>query len=487
MITKLCLQSRWRVMDVSGAPHLLYYGVRNPPLHREQLVPVSEALVNRLEGSDILSDDEPKSEPLKAEIESLKGKGILVPPECVQAVKTEQTMRICARCVNNDYVVPGLEFDENGVCALCQCYAQSKTPSRSAFTTVSEEELLAAARKNWESRFDAMVLYTGGKDSSYMLWLLARKLKLRVIAAFWNMPYCSDTAYANIHRAKQRMSDVEFVEWTLPLDMVRGAMRDKWHSHGWPCMCPTAAFPMLYPLAAHLRVPYVFLGLEDVQAAVLDYVVAPPATSVSPPSPRDQTLAFLRARALPHTMKQPLRWPDEMANYHAAVNKAMPSLFAGLADLVERAQQDDSVFMPLIGRLSTNEAYGSWEDARQIIEREMDWQAPACQHGLLHTSCMIETVKDYLQFQRFKAMRTVFMPQSIVELSAAVYFGLTTREDALIAVRELGYWRPPAILDRLAADLDIEPDDVLASNDELRPSMEEWAFSKMEEKNRSDS
>ena len=51
----------------------------------------------------------------------------------------------------------------------------------------------------------AMVLYTGGKDSSYMLWLLARKLGLRVLAAFWNMPYCSDAAYDNIRRARQRM------------------------------------------------------------------------------------------------------------------------------------------------------------------------------------------------------------------------------------------------------------------------------------------
>ena len=35
----------------------------------------------------------------------------------------------------------------------------------------------------------------------------------------------------------------------------------------------------------------------------------------------------------------------------------------------------------------------------------MDWRAPAGQSSLLHTSCAIEPVKDYLQFQRFKAMQ----------------------------------------------------------------------------------
>lgn len=476
MKTRLCLQSRWRVTDVSGRPHLLYFGVRLPPLHREQLLPVSKGLAGLLKQAEEPVDASRVPEGLRREVADLAEKGILVAPEARRAARTAETMQVCARCVNNDYVIPGLEFDSEGVCALCLCYAQTKTPARSVFATVGERELLEAARVNRHSRFDAMVLYTGGKDSSYMLWLLARKLKLRVLAGFWDMPYCSDAARENIRRAKRLMNEVEFVEWTLPLDMVREAMRAKWRSHGWPCLCPTAAFPMLYPLAAHLRIPHVFLGLEDVQAAVLDYVVAPAAPAAAPPSPREQTLAFLRARALPGPLKPPLRWPDEMANYHAAVNQAMPSLFAGLAELVERAHSDESVFLPLIGRLSTNAEYGTWGDAKRIIEKEMDWRAPQGQDSLLHTSCAIEPVKDYLQFRRFEAMRTVFMPQSIVELGAAVFFGLTSRADAIAAVRELGYWRPPPALDCLAADLGITPADVLSSEDELRPGMEEWAL-----------
>lgn len=69
----------------------------------------------------------------------------------------------------------------------------------------------------------------------------------------------------------------------------------------------------------------------------------------------------------------------------------------------------------------------------------------------------------------------VFMPQSIVEMGAAVFFGLTPRSDALKAVEELGYWKPPAILDNLATDLGITPDSVRAANDELAGNMTEWA------------
>lgn len=461
----LFLQARWRVVEHENRPHLLYYGVRNPPLHREQLLSISDELATQL----LANGQTPPS----AETAALQQKGILVKRERVQAAKTSATMQVCTRCVNNDYVIPGLEFDDQGVCALCQCYELDQAPANTLFTTVSEQDL-RSSRTQSTSRFDAMVLYTGGKDSSYMLWLLARKLKLRVLAAFWNMPYCTPAAYANMARARERMDDVEFVEWTLPLGKVRQAMQAKWRTHGWPCLCPTAAFPMLYPLAAQWRIPYVFLGLEDVQASVMDYVF-PPAGGAKPATQREQTLAFLQARALPHSQRMPVKWTDEMANYHAAVHASMPEVFDELADLVQRARNDANVFVPLIARLATNEAYGTWADAKQIIETEMGWQAPAGQSSLLHTSCLLEPVKDYLQFQRFKAMRTVFMPQSLVETAAAVFFGLTSRDEALAAVQELGYWEPPPILDTLAADLGIAPDDVLAAEDELAHSMAEWA------------
>ncbi len=469
----LVLQARWRYVDHDGKPSLLYFGVRNPPHQRRSLVPVSEDLAPLLKDDDCQLYVQELQEPVRTEVERLAAERILVAPGNRQQLKTPETMQVCSRCVVNDYVVPGLEFDEAGVCALCRSYEVGTVPARSLFATISTDELVATRST---ARFDAMVLYTGGKDSSYMLWLLARKLGLRVLAAFWNMPYCSDAAYENIRRAKQRMDTVEFVEWTLPLATVRGAMRDKWHQHGWPCLCPSAAFAMLYPLAAQLRIPYVFLGLEDVQTAVLDYVVcAPTDASAPPPSRREQTLAFLAARALPRQLKPTLRWPDEMSNYHAAVRNAMPALFEDLAGIVEQAKRQSDLDIPLICRLATNEEYGSWDEARRIIENEMGWRAPIGQNSLLHTSCAIEPVKDYLQFQRFRAMRTVFMPQSIVELGAAVHFRLLSREDALKAVPELGYWQPPAMLSTLVDDLRISREEIRGAGDELSFSLAEWA------------
>ena len=68
---------------------------------------------------------------------------------------------------------------------------------------------------------------------------------------------------------------------------------------------------------------------------------------------------------------------------------------------------------------------------------------PANQKNKLHTSCVIENVKDYTQFLKFKNMESVFFPQAMVELSAAVIFGHISREDALEQMEELGYFEAP--------------------------------------------
>jgi len=102
--------------------------------------------------------------------------------------------------------------------------------------------------------------------------------------------------------------------------------------------------------------------------------------------------------------------------------------------------------IPLIKRLSTRESYGTWKNVIQLLYEEIGWEMPPSQKNLLHTSCMIEQAKDYLQYQKYLKMETVFFPQAIVEISAAVFWGLLTREEALDQASELGFPDRPPIL-----------------------------------------
>jgi len=379
---------------------------------------------------------------------------------------TAEHKQTCTRCVADDYLLPGLEFDARGVCAFCQCYEQAQQTGQDAGprNAVDDAALLSIAAGNQASRFDVMVLCTGGKDSTYLLWYLAKKLGLRVLAASWNMPYTNDTCRRNIRRALELLPDVELVERTLSGNAIRDAMRAQFGTVGVPCLCPAVAHVLFFPLAAAERIPVVMQGVEEVQLAVMSYVMrnlqAGKAQSrVAAPSLREQTLQFLEMTAHAPEPANPFSLTAEFFRYQRSIRDNLDPIYAPLDRLITQARQDESVFLPQFLRLKTNTLYGTWGEVAALMQKEMDWRMPPGQKGLLHTSCRIEKVKDYCQFMRFRNMRTTSFPQSIVEVSAGVSFGLLSRAEGLREVEELGYHREPEVMAELLGNLDLRDAD----------------------------
>ena len=471
------LQYRWKLEKDGADSILVHYGLRNYGRHTQRAIklePAAAEMIRTLDGKRGIPDL--SSDPgARTAIEDLVSQGILVDAPARRKPATPETRQVCVKCVNDDYILPGLEFDERGVCAFCQCYEHSKGLNALTANAMTEEDLLYAAGRKTGSRFDAMVLFTGGKDSSFLLWYLGKKLELRVLAAFWNMPYTSDSARDNIRRAMKRLPNVEFIERTVAWDVIKSAMCGQLHRVGMPCLCPTVAFALFYPLAVQEKIPMILAGIEEVQMAIMEYVFPKGAKTpaAGPPSPRQQTLSFLKYRAMPGPIRPPVAYDMELANYHASIKEQLAPLYAPLEEILRAADANPGMEIPLIKRLNTNKSYGNWQDVVTLLQRELDWQMPPGQKSMLHTSCRIEQVKDYMQFMRFRNMRTAFFPQSIVEISASVHFGLLPRDQALHQLDDLGYGKPPDVLFSMLADLGITDQDIDRSTDELHWALRE--------------
>ena len=459
------LQYRWQVKETNAGAQLVYFGLRNPPNHTRNIIPLPRELADRLRLLDGLTaaKDLPPDLTGHEMYARLIAEGIIVEAHEVRQPSSRDNFQQCVRCVTNDYVLPGLEFDANGLCAFCQCYelAERSGQGEALQEGITDEELIRLSSENTGSRFDAMVLYTGGKDSTYLLWYLAGKLKLRVLVASWNMPYTNDVCRENMRNAMRALPDTEFVERTLPWNMVRQAMRDQFERVGWPCLCPTVAHALFYPLAVQENIPIIMHGVEEVQLAVMNYVMnvirsgKPHEEKVS--DHRVETLNFLRMVARAFEPPQPYSLTADFMRHMSSVSKLLAPVFKPLDDILARAENDQNMPIPILRRLKSNTVYGSWAKAAELIKQEMGWHMPPGQKGLLHTSCSIEKVKDYCQFKRFQGAGSTFFPQSIVEIGAGVYFGLISREDALEELQELGYYNEPQVLSVLTHDLGIDP------------------------------
>ncbi len=106
---------------------------------------------------------------------------------------------VCTRCgIPNGF--PHVEIDSEGVCNLCRLYENNSEKINQYFKTPADFEAIFS--KNQESQepqgeYDCLVLYSGGKDSTYVLSKLLN-MGLRVLAYFFDNGHTSEQAYQNL-------------------------------------------------------------------------------------------------------------------------------------------------------------------------------------------------------------------------------------------------------------------------------------------------
>lgn len=369
-----------------------------------------------------------------------------------QSVKKDN-MRTCTKCVNNDYVIPDLSFDESGVCSICQIYDKALDnmllTKRVPFT---ENDLLWFANKE-KSRFDVMVLFTGGKDSSFILWYLAKKMNLRVLAATWNMPFMNEASLSNIKNAVMKLPNVEFIQRTVRKDEMKAAIINRLKTNGIPCLCPVVAYLLFYPVAIQENIPLIIDGTEDIQSIILDSAFSKKGEKKTL-NDRDQTV--LELVIMLRGLKRQIRPNNQIS-------------FLSEADKIIKYISDKSNSIPIIKHLANLEFCKeySWDRIVKIIQDELSWVMPEEKDTHLHTSCKIEKMKDYCQYKLYKNMRLPGIPQSIKEISAAVYMGHISREEGLKELNGCGYFEKPSCIEELCNFLEMDEETLRNEGGEL--------------------
>ncbi len=105
-------------------------------------------------------------------------------------------MRRCTRCVLPESF-PHISFNDEGVCNFCQGFkGQEKLQEDKAAYLIKFKDLIEQMRG--KSDYDCTVSYSGGKDSSYTLYVLKEVFKLRVLALVFDNGFISPQAFVNI-------------------------------------------------------------------------------------------------------------------------------------------------------------------------------------------------------------------------------------------------------------------------------------------------
>lgn len=432
------LQSRWKVER--GC--LQYYGLRAMPdmfKNKVRITRAQQSIIDRLPSE--LSDRELRI--LKHLV------GVQIVPEA-QRRKIPTRLadaQFCKSCVANDFMIPGLAFDADGICPLCR----TKEQTASLRSVVPVMNTFARAKG---SRFDVAVFYTGGKDSTYLLYELAKKQGLRVLALTWEIPYMSESAQKSIEGAKRSLDTVEFITRKISDADLRTVYRELYARSGNVCACPSLAYVLFYPDLVANNVPYFVVGNEPAQILGLYYNHMAPRMAYSfagnrllhglinagriltlhPPLKKGQfqTLATMRQLAYgtnPLVKLSPYR-NALVENVVKAIHQ-VPSLVAPLKRALRASSWSGRI--PAFVQVDLDEICGGrydWRTIVGVIERECGWVPPSSSQKGLHTSCRIERCKEHTQFVRFYRMESDMIPFSALELALASRDGSISRADA---------------------------------------------------------
>jgi len=117
----------------------------------------------------------------------------------------------CNICVLHSRV-PGVTIDEDGVCSVCANYRKFEPhePRMRKYLLEEMENLFAAAKKK-DRPFHAIVLFSGGKDSTILLKMAREKYGLRTLAFSIMHPLVNDLARKNMEDVAKKLN-VELIK-----------------------------------------------------------------------------------------------------------------------------------------------------------------------------------------------------------------------------------------------------------------------------------
>lgn len=433
------LQSRWKL----EGHKIVYYGLRN----RKNLF---HNVIHLTPGQAKIIDSLPceLSEREQRCIHKLLGEQVVAEDQLRKIPTSVREARFCACCSANDFIIPGLEFDEEGLCPMCQT-AEDTRNLRSIVPLVRE------IPRSKDSRFDVGLFYTGGKDSTFLLYYLSKVLGLRVLAMTWEIPFMSDSARQSMDNAKKMLPNVEFRSKSVDPPQMRKIYRKLYSLSENTCAGPSLAYVLFYPEMVEEKLPCFLAGNEPAQMLGLYYNGMAPKIAYAfpdmkilqgvinvgrlltlrPPLKRGQfhTLTTMKQLAYGDNPLKNLAGYENplVANVVTAIHE-VPELLEPLKAAIRESSRTGNI--PAFVHLDFDEISGGtydWRTVKETIIRECGWVGPEGEGKSLHTSCKIEKCKEFSQFDRFYHCRSRMIPFSAIEISLASRNRNISRQEAI--------------------------------------------------------
>ena len=181
----------------------------------------------------------------------------------------------CKRCAL-PATFPGISFDQSQICNYCSTYellqpreARLKSELTELFRRTIDEH------RGSHDRYDAVLMFSGGKDSTYLLQLLTQDLGLRVLAHTLDNGFIAAGTWENIDRVLPQLG-VDHEVTRPPVQLMERVFRSLLDDNPFPPELLAMASPICHAcigmvigstlnIAVERKIPLVFSGMTPGQ------------------------------------------------------------------------------------------------------------------------------------------------------------------------------------------------------------------------------
>lgn len=185
-------------------------------------------------------------------------------------MQASESINTCSRCIIPESF-PNVAFDENHLCSVCRGYAP--------VVPRGEDELKKKLASRRGETYDLVVPFSGGKDSTYILWYAKERLQARVIAVNYDSGLQADLAKENMRKACDALEVplvVKTVDYERQIAMLRSLLRMGGDADGFfllPCTnCEIGIHSSAVSVAVEHDIPFILHGEDPFKTS--DYMAA---------------------------------------------------------------------------------------------------------------------------------------------------------------------------------------------------------------------
>jgi predicted PP-loop superfamily ATPase len=316
-------------------------------------------------------------------------------------MEISKKLKRCQRCIlAEDF--PNIHFDADGICNYCHAWDRQW---KNFDYRNSERELrgIFDVAKGKKRRYDCLIPYSGGRDSSYVLYLCKTKYELNPLVVTFNNLFMSDHALKNIFTTLEKL-DVDHIFVTYKSDIIKQFYATMVKRGGEFCsVCTTGINYVTITYQRIFNIPLVISGTS---------------MRVDEQSPFEVTCTH----------------PKYIRRVLSEQGYSMQGVNTFLLKRQDEASAFEKIRMKLFDadyvRINLPD-FLQWDnqEIQRVLEQELKWTTPDKQQD--HIDCKFAPIKYYLKNKQIP--HYIFKQEKFSQL---IRDGQLTREDAMKALNE---------------------------------------------------